>query len=139
MNIQLSVTIWTVICFALLVLSLQNLLFRPILKVMDDRRARIQSAQAKKAEQQRLEGEYAAAQQAAAEALADAQQKQLKAEIEDIRTQGRKAVEAARAARLREVEEYRLQVEAERVEILKTLSVHSDRLAAIFADSLTKE
>mgnify|MGYP002517687712 CR=1 FL=1 len=35
MNIQISVIIWTVICFVALMLILRNLLFKPLLDVMD--------------------------------------------------------------------------------------------------------
>ena len=54
MTIQLSVTVWTVICFCLLMLILHNLLFKPVLKVMDDRRERIEKARLKKEEQKKL-------------------------------------------------------------------------------------
>ena len=59
MTIQLSVTIWTIICFVLLMLILHFLLFKPVLKVMDDRRMHIQKAAQRKAENERLESEYA--------------------------------------------------------------------------------
>ena len=44
MNIQVSVMVWTVICFLLLVLILQKLLFAPMLRMMDARTARIAAA-----------------------------------------------------------------------------------------------
>ena len=47
MTVQLSVTLWTVICFCLLMLILHNLLFKPVLKVMDDRKSRIDKANEK--------------------------------------------------------------------------------------------
>ena len=48
MNIQPSIMVWTVICFLLLMVVLKNFLFTPVLKVMDDRRERINSAKEKK-------------------------------------------------------------------------------------------
>ena len=49
MNIQVSVVLWTIICFVLLMLILHNLLFKPVLKVLDARREKIVNAAAKKA------------------------------------------------------------------------------------------
>ncbi len=44
MTIQLSVVVWTVINFCLLMLILHKLLFKPILAFMDARREKIESA-----------------------------------------------------------------------------------------------
>ena len=44
MDIQLPLIIWTVICFGLLVLVLDRLLFRPLLKLMDERKAKVDGA-----------------------------------------------------------------------------------------------
>lgn len=52
MNIQLNVLIWTIICFCLAMLILDRLLFRPLLKFMDQRQAKIDAA---KAQRQALE------------------------------------------------------------------------------------
>ena len=60
MTIQLSVSIWTIICFLLLMLILRNLLFQPILEVMDARKMRIEKAAQKKAENEKRKNEYEA-------------------------------------------------------------------------------
>ena len=57
MTIQLSVSIWTIICFLLLMLILRNLLFQPILEVMDARKMRIEKAAQKKAENEKRKNE----------------------------------------------------------------------------------
>ena len=44
MTIQISVTVWTIICFVVLVLILDRLLFRPLLSFMDKRREKIDGA-----------------------------------------------------------------------------------------------
>ena len=139
MTIQLSVSIWTIICFILLMLILHHLLFQPVLQVMDARKARIQNAAVKKAEQEKLASEYASMLLQKKAALYEAQQKQMKDEIEAIRVESKKAVEAAKEERLREVEHYRAKAEVEYAEILDTLSVHTTQLAAAFANSLIKE
>lgn len=70
MNIQISVVIWTVICFLALVLILKHLLFTPMLRHMDARKARIDAAREKRKrlETLRLEGETAAREAEAAAA-----------------------------------------------------------------------
>ena len=139
MIIQISVTIWTIICFILLMLILNFLLFQPVLKVMDERRMRIEKAAQKKAENERLESEYASMLLEKERIFHEEQQKQMNEKIENIRLNSRKAIEAAREDRLHKVDCYRVQVKEEQKEILDMLNIHADELAATFADSLIKE
>ena len=60
MTVQISITLWTIICFVLLMIILHNLLFKPVLRVMDARREKIENAAAKKAEWERTEQEHTA-------------------------------------------------------------------------------
>ena len=136
MTIQLSVLIWTIICFGLLMLILHHLLFQPVLKVMDDRKARIRGATRKKAEYAAITEKNAAALREKEAARLEAQRKQIKEQIETIRLDGKKAAEAAKDGRLHAVDGYRKQAECERVEILITLSAHAAELAAAFAESV---
>lgn len=136
MTIQLSVLVWTIICFVLLMLILHHLLFHPVLKVMDDRKARIRSAAEKKAEHERIAEQNAAVLREKEAARLAARRRQIKEQIEAIRLDGKKAVEAANDERLRAVDDYRQQTEDERVEILITLSAHAAELAAAFAESV---
>ena len=48
MNIQPSIMVWTVICFLLLMVILKNLLFDPVLKVIDARHQKMHAAKEKK-------------------------------------------------------------------------------------------
>lgn len=48
MTVQLPLILWTIICFVLFALIIYNLLFKPVLEVMDKRRARIEDAEKKK-------------------------------------------------------------------------------------------
>ena len=139
MTIQFSVTLWTVICLVLLMLILGNLLFKPILRVMDARQEKIDSAAAKKAAIEEAEREHAAMRLEKEAAFLETRQRQLADEIETIRAESKKSVESAKEDRLRLVDEYRARTEAEQAEILRALSVHTEELAAAFADSLTKE
>ena len=139
MTIQLSVTIWTIICFVLLMLILHFLLFKPILKVMDERRARIEKAMQKKAENERLESEYASMLVEQENAFLEAQQKQINEEIETIRLNTKKAIEAAKDERIQNVDTYRKSVKAEQKQIVDLLNLHIEELAVTFANNLTKE
>lgn len=139
MTIQLSVTIWTVICFVLLMLILHFLLFKPLLKVMDERHARIEKAAQRKAENERLKSEYASMLVEKENAFLEAKQKHINGEIETIRLNTKKAIEAAKDERIHKVDAYRERAKAEKEEILDELNVHTAELAAIFANSLIKE
>ena len=136
MTIQLSVLVWTIVCFVLLMLILHHLLFQPVLKVMDDRKARIQNAAKRKAEHERIAEKNAAALREKEAAQLAAKRRQIKEQLETIRLDGKNAVEAANDERIRAVECFRQQVESERVEILITLSAHAAELAAAFAESV---
>lgn len=139
MTIQLSVTIWTIICFILLMLILHFLLFKPVLTVMDERRARIENAVQKKAENERLESEYASMLKEEEKAYLEAQQKQINEKIESIRQDTKKAVAAAMEERLRSADAYRESSKKEQEEILDFLYMHTEELAVTFANSLIKE
>lgn len=136
MTIQLSVLVWTIICFVLLMLILHHLLFQPVLKVLDDRKARIRNAAEKKAEFSRIAEKNAAALREKEAARLEARRRQIKEQIETIRSDGKKAVEAANDQRLKAVDRCRQQAEDERIEILITLSAHAAELAVAFAESV---
>ena len=139
MTIQLSVTVWTVLCFCLLMLILHHLLFKPVLRTIDARKERIARANAKKAALEKQAAENEAALREKEAAFKASQQRQIRDQIETIRRESRKAVETAREERLRAVDSFREKTEAERVEILETLSAHSAELAAAFAESVIGE
>lgn len=139
MNIQLSVVLWTVICFVLLMLILHNLLFKPVLRVLDARREKIENAAAKKAEWEKAGQEHAAMLAEREEQFISERQRQIREEIEAIRQDSKKSVELAKEARLRLVDDYRAHAEAEQAALLHRLSGNAAELATAFADRLTKE
>ncbi len=136
MSIQISIVIWTVICFLVLMLILKNLLFKPVLEVLDKRREKIAHAQAKKAEEERLIAEHQQMLEAKKAALAREQEKQIKAEAEKIRQDSKQTIEQAKQARLQEMEEYRIKTAKDHDEIRAALSLHTKKLAASFADKI---
>lgn len=138
MNIQISVTIWTVICFVVLMLVLNNLLFKPLLSVMDKRRERIEAAKAKKAEADRLRAEHEALAEQKREEHEAMQRRLVKQKVDTLRQDQRKSVEAAKEVRLHQLADYREKVESEQVAILQELDAHVGDLAYLFADSIVK-
>lgn len=136
MNIQLPVVLWTVICFLLLMLILKNLLFKPIFRVMEQRKEKIAKANEKKAEIERFTEEH----EKRMEILrADAEiQKQnlIKSELELIRAKNKSETEKMKAARLKNVEEYKLTAEKEKEAIIDSFNKSSDEIVRAFADRL---
>lgn len=127
MDIQLSVIIWTVICFGILMLVLDRLLFRPLLKLMDERKERVESArknaveaarqaealrferiESEKAERQRLiemEAERVAGFRQEAEAELRALSKQLEEETEASHREAAVYADEALASLSKELDE----------------------------------
>ena len=138
MTIQLSVTVWTVICFVLLMLILHNLLFKPVLAVMDKRNKKIEDAKAKKAEFEKIQSENDALLSKKKKAFLEARLKKSTEEIEAIRTNSKLAAQKAQEERLKTVEEYRYKSDVEHKEILLVLEAHSTDLASAFAENLVK-
>lgn len=139
MNIQISVIIWTVICFVLLMLILRNLLFMPVLKVMDKRRERIEKATLKNAEEQRLIKEHEEGMALKKAELAEQHQAQVRAQIEQIQSDSKRAVMAANKERLCKVEDYREASQNQYEEIVLELKPSVAALAAAFADKIVSE
>lgn len=138
MTIQISVVIWTVICFILLMLILNNLLFKPMLDMMDKRRHRIEKAKSKKAEYEAACAEHEAL--VAQKALEhEAQHKKLiKERVEKIRSDQKKAVEAAKEVRLHQLDSFRKKTDEEEAEIMANLGAHAEELALKLAQSIIK-
>lgn len=136
MNIQVSVLIWTVICFCLLMLILNKLLFKPILAVMDQRQERVRRAREKQSANAEA---YAAAQASMEQAREDVRRQQAQAMAETVEEAQRRADQQVAQARQdgeRELEAYRAQLAAERQELKTKLDAGVDTLAATFANRL---
>lgn len=114
MTIQLSVLVWTIICFCLMMLILNKLLFKPLLAFMDARNDRIARAKVRKQE-------FEAARQAALEAHS-------KAEMEFRQEKAREAAEEV--ASLQQTQEKILAAAQARQE--KALAAYEEELASEF-------
>lgn len=136
MTIQLSVFLWSIICFCLMMLILNKLLFGPMLRFMDARQERIDRArEKKKADEAALEAAKASCQQA----LEDAHHQQLElnaAAAEQARQQNSVQLEQARIRQKKELEAYVAQLEQESQELKTKLDEDVTALAQAFADRL---
>ncbi len=136
MSIQISVVIWTVICFLLLMLILHNWLFKPVLEVMEKRRSRIEKAKEKQLEVQRLTAEYESKLVEQKKAFEKEQKANADMEIERIQADSKKSVENARVVRLNTYETYREECAKEYSKILATAETSTKQIAEIFAERL---
>ena len=134
MSIQISVTIWTVICFIALMLVLDRLLFRPLLDFMDKRREKIDGAKLRRRtalrereeELQHREEEHAAAKK---QAMQDAA-----AALEDTRQEFAEKAAGRKAENERRIEALRGELAKESETILASVEPRMDELVLAVAD-----
>ncbi len=139
MTIQLSVTVWTVICFVALMLILNNLLFKPVLKLMDERKERIDNAAKKLSEIKKKEADHLALVEQKNIEFEKEQRIKLKEELAKAREDSTEHIEKAKQERLDSVDACLKLTEKQHNEILEILSVHTLDIASSFADSVVKE
>lgn len=133
MNIQISVIIWTVICFVLLMVILRNLLFKPLLKVMDERSARLENARKKKAEIDDAVNEQEKKQLEQQAEYREKQKKDIAEKLAEIQAESKNAVIEARKKRLSDVEAYRKAMDEERKKTVSDVSANTKIIAEAFA------
>ncbi|MBQ3523442.1 MAG: ATP synthase F0 subunit B [Clostridia bacterium] len=139
MSIQISVIIWTVICFLLLMLILHNWLFKPVLEVMEKRRNRIEKAKEKQLEIQRLSAEHESMLAEHKKTFLKEQKAKADMEIEKIQADSKKSVDSARTVRLNTYETYREECAKEYSRILSNAEKSTEQIAEIFADRLISQ
>ena len=136
MSIQPSVVVWTVICFVLLMIILKNLLFKPVLEVLDKRKEKIDAAAKKLRDiesitaenERRLASEKARAE---AESIAVAKEK-----VQQIQSQGKKEIQNAQRKCLSDIDEYRNGITEEYDKIVYSVAPKMETAAAIFAKNI---
>lgn len=139
MNIQSSVIVWTIICFVLLMLILHNLLFKPVLKVMDDRRLHIENAKKKKREIESLRLQYEATAIENQKKRIEARKKAVKDETEQIRLDLKKAIDTANSQRLLDVENYQASSNEELEAIVSEMNDNISAVATAFAKRIISQ
>ena len=136
MNIQPSVIIWTVICFVLLMLILKNLLFKPVLEVLEKKKKKIASAKKKLRDIERIKAENErnlAEEKARAEAKSIAEAKE---KVQQIQSGGKKEIENAHRKCLSDIEEYRSGIKGEYDNIVYSVAPKMETAAALFAKNI---
>ncbi len=136
MNIQPSIMVWTVICFLLLMVVLKNFLFTPVLKVMDDRRERINSAKEKKENIEKLIQENEEQLEKQKVLASEKRRKEVKNKLEQIQLQGKKEIEAAQRQCLADIEQYREDIVSEHDKIVDSVAPKMETAAALFAKNI---
>lgn len=139
MNIQPSVIVWTVICFLLLMIILKNLLFTPVLKMLDSRKEKVEAADKKLRDIESIEAENTkriAAEKirAEAESVAEAKEK-----VQQIQSQGKKEIENAQRKCLSDIEKYRQGITGEYDKIVYSVAPKMETAAAIFAKNIISD
>ncbi len=135
-NIQPSVMVWTVICFLLLMVILKKWLFTPVLNVIDSRREKIEAAEKKKEDieklvldhEKQIENEKALAE--------EKNKKEVKQKLEQIQLQSKKEIEAAQRECLADVEKYREGIKEEHDKIVDSVAPKMETAAALFAKNI---
>lgn len=136
MNIQISVVIWTVICFMILMLILKNLLFTPVLRMLDSRKERIDAAREKKAEIERLTAENQKYIQEQKELDIEARKSAAKVRVQEIQSEGKKKIEAAQRESLNEINAYRDSISDECEKIVKSVAPEMETVTEIFVNNI---
>lgn len=136
MNIQLSVVIWTVICFLVLMLILHNLLFKPVLALFDRRREKIEAAEKKREADERARLEHRAAiESKKAEALERHRQDTADA-IAQIQSDNKKQMEDAKIEHLKNVDAYRENIQKEYARMIEALTPEMQKAADALAERI---
>ena len=139
MNIQPSVIVWTVIFFVLLMVILKNLLFTPVLKVIDSRKEKIDEAEKKLREIESINAEN---ERRSAEEKLRAESEsvlQAKAKVQQIQSDGKKEIENAQRKCLSDLEDYRNDITGEYDKIVYSVAPKMETAAAIFAKNIISD
>ena len=132
MTVQVSVTVWTILCFLALMLILDRLLFRPLLSFMDKvdaaRVAKETALRQREEELRQREEDTAAAEKKAAQEAAAA--------VDAARTAGAAAAAEKKTDSARRLEAQRAALERESQAIQSSILPRMGELAAVFAQRL---
>ncbi len=136
MNIQPSVMVWTVICFLILMVILKNLLFTPVLKMLDSRREKIQAAAQKKEDIEKLVLEHKNQAEKEKVLAEEKARKETKQKLEQLQLQSKKEIEAAQRQCLSDVQKYKEGIVDEHDKIVYSVAPKMETAAALFAKNI---
>jgi F-type H+-transporting ATPase subunit b len=133
MNIQISVIIWTVICFVALMIILRNLLFKPLLGVMDKRSERLENARNKKAQIEAAKREHEEKQAVQQAQYLENQKREIAQKLTAIQEESKEAVIEAKKKRITDVEAFRVATIEECEKAVNDVSDNAKSIAEAFA------
>ncbi len=136
MNIQPSVMVWTVICFLILTVILKNLLFTPLLKIMDSRREKIQAASKKKEDIEKCILEHKNQAEKEKILAEEKSRKETKQKLEQLQLQSKKEIETAQRQCIADVQKYREGITDEHDKIVYSVAPKMETAAALFAKNI---
>ena len=133
MNIQISVMIWTLICFAVLVLVLKKFLFTPMLSMMDQRNSKIEQAQLRKETIRKNEEEAAAEFIRRREALMEERKVTAAVILKQAQAESEDAIQACKSDEEKRLNAIREELQNEHQKLSLSLDRDVSRLAELFA------
>lgn len=136
MNIQLSVVIWTIICFSILMLILHNLLFKPVLAMFDRRREKIEAAKAKREKNYKDKEEQEKILKEQKEIAKKRQKEEKMKTIAQIQSDNKKQMENAKKEHLENVEAYSNDIQTEYNRMMQILAPEMQYVAEALAERI---
>ncbi len=136
MTVQVSVTVWTILCFLALMLILDRLLFRPLLSFMDKRQGKVTAAREAKESSLRQREEALRQQEEDTAAAEKKAAQEAAAAVEAARAAGVAAAAEKKTDSARRLEEQRAALEQESQAIQSSILPRMEELAAVFAQRL---
>lgn len=139
MSIHVTELIWAAICFLVLLVVLKKLLFDPIIRVMDERRANVADGleAGRKAKQARDDNDAAILQQQKETAQQASQLlEQTRADNEKARQQ---AVAAAKQASAQSMKDMRAELREEEAAVSARMDAELPEMVELLTDALLKE
>lgn len=136
MTIQISVLVWTVICFCLLMLILNKLLFKPVLAIIDERRAKIEKAANKKAEIEKSQREYEEKLIQVRENFRKSEAERVENILNSAKIKADEDIKKAESESLHRIELAKTDIEFENNELTEKLEMSVDSLAQAFISRL---
>ena len=115
---------------------LRNFLFKPVLKVLDDRKRRLETARLKEKEQIRKAEENEALILMQKAEFAKKKEQLAKEAAENLSAQGKLQIEEAQKKRISDVDMYRASMDESYKQIISTASAEMNKVAEIFASKI---
>lgn len=139
MNIQPSVAVWTIICFILLMIVLRNLLFKPVLSLLDRRKEIMAQAEKKKDLEREITQEHEKRLKIIASDAEIQRENYIRSELEIIRVSSKNDIEKLKASRLKKIEDCKTYAEKEKEEIINHFNSSRDDIVKAFADRIISQ